>query len=283
MTKRWFPAVVLGCGLLGAAPAQAQQRPLVTEDPETIGAGRLLIEAGLDYERDAFFPLSGLSGDRLSVPTVGVSIGVSSIAEIQIDGGLYQRLSITDRTQAPFTPILEIDGDYTEAVEDWIIGTKVRFLSERGARPAFAFRFATRLPNASNESGLGRDTTDFTAGVLVGKTIQSVRVVGNIGFLILNDPTRPARQDDLLTYGMSLARAISAKAEVVGEFNGRANFETNPVTKGAEDRATMRIGARYTTGAFRVDGGVLLGMTPRDPELGFTVGFTWVVNAFTVP
>ena len=30
-----------------AAVAAAQQRPLVTEDPETIGGGRLLIEAGM--------------------------------------------------------------------------------------------------------------------------------------------------------------------------------------------------------------------------------------------
>ena len=27
--------------------ASAQQRPLVTEDPETIGAGRMLVEAGV--------------------------------------------------------------------------------------------------------------------------------------------------------------------------------------------------------------------------------------------
>jgi hypothetical protein len=92
----------------------------------------------------------------------------------------------------------------------------------------------------------------------------------------------PSNQDDLMTYGMSLARAISNSAELVGDINGRVNFLENPAP-GAEDRATMRLGARYTTGAFRIDGGVMLGLTPRDPEFGFTVGFTWVVNAFRVP
>ena len=38
----------VACVLFVAASASAQQRPLVTEDPEPIGAGRLLIEGGFD-------------------------------------------------------------------------------------------------------------------------------------------------------------------------------------------------------------------------------------------
>jgi len=41
-------AVLLACAC--ARSASAQQRPLVTEDPETIGGGRLLVEAGIDVE-----------------------------------------------------------------------------------------------------------------------------------------------------------------------------------------------------------------------------------------
>jgi hypothetical protein len=130
---------------------------------------------------------------------------------------------------------------------------------------------------------MGRDTTDFTASLLFGKTVQSVRFVGNVGFLILDNPVAAAQQDDLMTYGLSVARAVSTSAELVGEINGRVNYREAPVTPGSEDRATMRLGARYTTGAFRIDGGVILGTTPRDPDFGFTVGFTWVVNAFRVP
>ena len=72
-------AVLIGgvCGV--AVSAQAQQRPLVTEDPETIGAGFVLIEAGFDYGRDEQFTVSGLTGTLLRVPAVGLSIGVSSI------------------------------------------------------------------------------------------------------------------------------------------------------------------------------------------------------------
>src|SRR4051794_3753958 len=44
---------------LWAAEAAAQQRPLVTEDPETIGAGLVLLEGGLDRQRQVSYPVSG--------------------------------------------------------------------------------------------------------------------------------------------------------------------------------------------------------------------------------
>lgn len=278
-------AAILGAALIVAVPAAvAQQRPLQTEDPEVIGAGRILLEAGVDYARDVYFPLSGLRGNLFTVPPVGISIGVSSIAEIQFDAGLYQRLTITEQVfGAPFSELLALNGDSTSDVSDLHVGAKIKFLSESsGRRPSLALRFSTRLPNAGNESGLGKDMQDFSASVLVGKTIQSVRVVGNLGIAILGNPTQPAAQDDLLIYSLSVARAISAGAEVVGEFVGRANFAES-VTPGAEDRGLLLFGMRYTRAGVRLDGGLLLGLTPRDPEVGFTGGFTWVFNAFRVP
>jgi hypothetical protein len=266
-----------------AEPALAQQRPLVTEDPETIGSGRLLIEAGLDYARDITFPLSGLTGNLLSVPTLGLSIGVSSIAEIQLDNGLYRRLEITERRPAPLAGLLDIDGTQTTALEDLVVATKVRLVSEGESRPAFGVRIATKLPTASNESGLGHETIDFFASMLVGKTIASVRVVGNVGVTILDDPTRPARQDALMSLGLSLARALTTSTEIVGEVTGRLNFADGIAPPGAENRGMFRFGARYTRGPVRIDGAAIVGLTSRDPDIGFTTGVTWVVDAFRVP
>src|SRR4026207_983839 len=191
-----------------AAPAQAQQRPLLTEDPETIGAGLVLLEGGIDNQREVFYPASGLQGNLLRLPTLGVSFGISSIAELQIDGGLYNRLNVTSRQTAPLSSLLNFSGDSTHDVEDLTLATKIRLLSETPGRPAFGIRFATRLPNASNESGLGLDTTDFHASVLFGKTVQSIRFVGNLGLGILGDPIEGNRQNDVLTYGVSVARAV---------------------------------------------------------------------------
>jgi len=269
--------------LAAAAAASAQQRPLTTEDPETIGAGRVLVEAGLDYSREAEYPVSGLEGNLFRFPLIGISVGISSIAEIQIDGGLYNRLTITARNPAPLSDLVTATGDTTSSVEDILIGTKVRLVSEGETRPAIGFRFATRLPNASNESGIGLDTTDFFASLLVGKTVQSIRVVGNGGLGILADPLRGDRQNDVLTYGLSFARALTNAAEVVGEFNGRQDVRNGDPPPGTESRSIFRIGTRYTIGGWRGDAGVSFGLTSTDPIVGFTLGFTYVFNAFSVP
>ena len=277
------PFVLAVFVLAAATPSFAQQRPLKTEDPETIGSGRMLVEAGIDYQHDVYFPVSGLRGNLFTMPEFGVSLGVSSIAEIQIDWGVYQKLNITEQVPgAPLSHLLLLDGPSTDDFGDIHIGAKVRLVSETARRPAIGSWFRTRLPNAGNESGLGKDVQDFSSALTFGKTVQSVRVVANIGFTMIGKPTEAAAQDDLLIYSLSVARAISSATEVVGEFVGRANF-ANIVTPGAEDRGLLRFGTRYTINGVRFDAGVLLGLTPRDPEFGVTGGFTWVFDAFKVP
>ena len=276
-------AILLVCGVL-ARPALAQSRPLVTEDPETVPAGNLLLEAGIDHARDAVYPVSGLRGNLWRLGTFGLSIGVSSIAEVQIDGGLMNRLTIVeDDPLAPLASMLDVTGDSTQDIEDLSIGAKVRFVQESANRPAVAIRFWTRLPNAGNESGLGLDTTDFHFGLAIGKTVQSVRVVGNLGFGILADPVRGDRQNDVLDYGFSVARAVRQGVELVGEINGRHNTRSGTPPLGTDSLSTMRVGARFTQGPVRVDGALTIGVTERDPSWGFSTGMTWVFRGFNVP
>jgi hypothetical protein len=274
-----FAAMVIGY----TSNVAAQQRPLVTEDPETIGSGLVLLEAGFDQLRDIAYPASGLRGNLLRLPTLGVSFGVSSIAELQIDGGLYNRLTVTSREPAPLSGQLNFTGDRTHAVEDIVVATKIRLLSENAARPAVGVRFATRLPNASNESGLGLDTTDFFVSALFGKTVQSIRFVGNAGLGILADPIRGDRQNDVLTYGASVARAVRQGLEVVGEINGRLDTRDGEPPIGTESRGALRLGGRFTRATVRVDAGLIIGTTSRDPGIGFTAGLTWVFKGFNVP
>jgi hypothetical protein len=272
-------AFVVGTSL----PVSAQQRPLVTEDPEVIGAGRMLLEGGVTHAREVFLPASGLHGDVTLIPELGVSIGLGSIVEAQIDGPVWQRMRVTDRESGPLSDLLDFSGDETGSTGDVVIGTKVRLLGETPGRPAIGLRMATKLPNASNESGLGLDTIDFYSALLLGKTVRSVRVVGNAGLGILSDPTNGTRQNDVLTYGLSLARALTNQFEVVTEVNGRFNTRSDNTPPGTESRSVVRIGTRFTQATVRLDGALLLGLTSRDPTWGFTIGATYVFNAITIP
>src|SRR5262245_51887952 len=242
LTAALFTSLALA---LMPRPGFAQQRPLVTEDPETIGAGRILLEGGIDYAKDQPYPVSGLEGNLLRVPTIGVSFGLSSIAELQIDGGFYNRLEISSRNaRAPLASLVTATGATTSDVEDTVIATKVRLLSETAGRPAIGLRFATKLPNATNESGLGLDTMDFYATLLGAKTIQSVRVVLNLGAGILADPTVGNRQNDVFVYGLSLARALTQAAEVVGEGNGRLSTRSGDAFPASGSRSPRHVGGR---------------------------------------
>ncbi len=266
-----------------AGAASAQQRPLVTEDPETIGTGNILIEGGFDSHHEVVYPASGLTGDLLRLPTVGVSFGFSSILELQIDGGFYNRLNITSIEPAPLSDKLELTGDETHDIEDIVVATKIRVVSEGPGRPGIGVRLATKLPIASNESGLGLDTMDFYVSGLFGKTVSSVRIVGNFGLGILSDPVEGDRQNDVVTYGLSFARALGQGFEFVGELNGRLSTRNERMPPGTETRSMIRTGVRFTRASVRVDGGLSFGLTARDPSFGFTGGLTYVFRGFTLP
>jgi hypothetical protein len=172
-----------------------------------------------------------------------------------------------------------------------LIGKTIRSLRVVGnvglgilaVRPGIALRFATKLPNAGNEEGIGLDTMDFYNSLLIGKTIRSLRVVGNVGLGILSDPTRGDRQNDVLTYGLSFARAFAEGAEIVGEVNGRANTRRGTPPPGTGSAGYVRFGARFTRGLIRVDAALVAGLTAQDAGLGVTTGLTWVFRALDLP
>ena len=282
--KRLLCTVVMAGVCAGmAAPARAQSRPLVTEDPETVPAGYILLEAGVDFLNGASYPATGLTGNLTKIGTFGLSFGVSSIVELQVDGGLINRLAITsiDPT-APLHFRYTGGPDDTSSFEDLSIGAKVRFVSETESRPAIALRFVTRLPLVGTDTGLGTGTTDFNVGVAVAKTVRSTRVATNLGLGIMGDPVHGDLQNYLVTYGLSFARAIRTGAEFVAEFNGRVDLGSDVPPVGTDTRSHVRVGGRFTHGPVRIDAGLLLGITDRDPNWGVTFGATWVFKAFTV-
>lgn len=279
--RQWAAVVAMWLGTSGSA--SAQQRPFITEDPQTVGAGLILLEMGAEGAQGITFPISGLKGDLVSGPVIGVSIGVGPMAEIQIDGSPYRQLRITERRPAPLAALLSVNGRTTTAVDDFVVATKLRLLNEGPRRPAIGLRFATRLPNASNESGLGRDTTDFFGTVLVGKTVARLRWVANAGVAIVGDPVVAARQEDLLTVGMSLAARVGWGIEIVSEYNGRMNLAASSPVPGTENRGVAQAGVRVSRGRLRVDAAALFGATSADLDFGATAGLTWTFRAFDVP
>jgi hypothetical protein len=262
-----------------AAPAlgYGQQRPLVTEDPETVGLRRVLIESGFELNQEQLFSAYGLTGDTVIGPTIGISIGASPTVEVQIDGTLLQRLRVSERSAAPLTQELALSDDTARGLGDFAVATKIRVAGETDRRPALGVRFGTKLPTAKRENGLGLGTVDFFASLLVGKTVQSVRTVGNISLLVLPDPVSARAPLSALGFGVSIARAVTNPFEIVGEVNGRLAPIGESVASGLESRGALRLAGRYTHGLLRVDAGLLVGITARDPTFGLSFGATYVI------
>jgi hypothetical protein len=84
-------------------------------------------------------------------------------------------------------------------------------------------------------------------------------------------------------YGVSFARAITDRAEFVGEVNGRWSTRSGRPFPGTETKSLLNLGGRYTVRSLRLDGSLFFGLTTADPTVGFGAGFTYVFNAFQVP
>lgn len=278
MHIRHIAVLSLALSFLASGAARAQQRPLVTEDPETIGAGRVLVEGGVELAKNQVYPLHGIIGDTTHGPTLGVSVGVGPSAEVQLDGELYQRLSVTDTVITPLPNQIPFADTSAASVGDFIVATKIRIVSESDTRPAFGLRFGTKLPTAAADKGIGLGTTDFFASLLVAKTVESVRTVGNVGLLFLGNPINGREPVHALGMGVSVARALTNAFELVGEVNGRLDPMGDTVEPGTESRGAIRLAGRYTHQLLRFDVGMVIGVTPRDPNFGISAGATYVIG-----
>ena len=96
-------------------------------------------------------------------------------------------------------------------------------------------------------------------------------------------PLDAAKQNDVVTYGLSFARALTERAEIVAEINGRASTRDGVAPLGTESRGLLKFGGRFTQGPVRLDAGIFVGLHSVDPNIGITAGVTYVFNGFTLP
>ena len=255
--------------LSGIASAESLL-PLETEEAKPLPSGSVEMVAGVSYFRNLRFPEFTAAGaiheqDLIKGPQIAFRIGAGDWAEIQAS---YEFISIDEDT---------IAGHHDKyGGGDARLHTKVRLLREQGYWPGLGIRFGTKLPTSSKSSGLGLGTTDFFAGILLAKTVRSVRTVGNVSLLVLGNPV--AAQDPLraIGLGLSVARAITNEFEAVGEVNGHMEPFGSAINPGLESRGVFRLAGRYTHDLLRFDLGLLVGMTSRDPSFGVSAGATYV-------
>lgn len=254
------------------------QRPLATVDPLLAEPGWLVVETGAAFAHDREIPAVGLRGNVLRVPELTLRLNVARRVELRVDTG-YEVLFVHDRREAPLSAELDYDGESSSDIRDPVVSTLVRVRDESEGAPAIGLKIATRLPVASNQSGLGLDTTDFFLALLAAKDAAGLRWVANLGLGILEVPTAVTSQNDVLTYGFSVSRAIGSRIAVGAGVDGHVDL-SGQVHPGTEDTSVVRLGGRFGAGASTIDAALLIGLAEVDAPIGITVGITRAFHLF---
>jgi len=269
--------------------AVAQQRPLLTDDVDTTPEGAIEIAAGVDFEQNAKFPLSGLRGDLTRVGDIRVKVGFSSNVEFQIEGVLQKFLAIN--SAAAISPIpLTLDNNSSNDSGDFSLSTKIKLRNETRNLPALGFKFGFELPNSNQARGIGTNQINVFGKVLVqkrfgrraGKTPR-VNVFGNLGLAILTAPLERFTQNDVLLYGLAGIFSVNDRVNIVGEVNGRSNTRSGDAPLGTESLSQFRIGTQIKASNLRFDTAAIFGLTRFSPRTGVTFGITYISPSIFTP
>jgi hypothetical protein len=238
------------------------------------------VQAGFDFLQDVTYPLSGLSGDQTSVGIIGMRMGVGKMVELQLEGAVRHFLDVKGQVAGPVPPQLT-SANSTHDVGDFSFFTKIRFFSETDRRPAFALRFGFQMPNSNQVRGVGSNTTNLFALMILQKHFGKLNVMGNVGVGILQAPTQNFTQNDVLLYGVALQYPLHRRVNLVGEVAGRHSTRAlTPGLFGTESRAQGRIGLQIFAGGFQWDFAGIAGLYRHDPKTGFTFGISKYIRVF---
>ena len=272
--------------ICSAAIAQAQQRPLITEDVDIIPPGSLRIEAGVDFVQKARFPVSGLTGDLTRAGVIGINIGFAPNVEFQIEGVAQNVLSINSRGTSAIPLNLASNANSTSDIGDFTLWAKIKLRNETRHAPSLGFRFGVQLPNSNQARGIGLNQTNAYGQILFGKKFgQDARVntFANLGVGILTAPTALFTQNDVLTYGVASIVRLNRQFSLAGEVNGRASTRPGSGPLGTESQGEARLGMQIRASGLRFDFAGIKGLTKRSPRSGITVGVTYDTPSIFTP
>jgi hypothetical protein len=266
--------------LAGAVPALAQQRPLLTDDIDTVPVGAVRIGAGVDFIQNAKFPLSGLKGDLTRVGNINVSVGLAPNVSFEVEGVLQNFLAVNSATPNPPIP-LNISANSSNDVGDFTVSTKIKLKNETKNTPAIGFKFSAQIPSTDQSRGIGTNQINVFGRMIVGKKFGKVNgqtkfnLFGNLGLGIMTAPLERFTQNDVVLYGLAGIYRVNKRFNVVSEVNGRVNTRSGSAPLGTESQGELRLGTQIRASGLRFDAAGIIGLTKYSPRSGVVFGVTY--------
>ncbi len=255
---RVLPGLFGPAALLLATPwpaaAQLRRDPSVQPIAEA-RAGDLLIGLGASYGARQSFPLSGLTGDLLSLGRITFAYAPAEALVIELRGDLQNVLHISGRDSSHV--------DLQDGVAD---GTTNDFGVGGDSGLSGGIRVEVKLPNSNETKGIGTNTTDVRLSVLGSYGAGDLRLTGDLGIAILEAPLENFEQNDVVVYSAELLYRPRGGSWRLGlGIDGRAATRDR-VLVGTEDLGEVRGIAEYGSGAWVLDLEGAVGYAGTSPD-----------------
>lgn len=198
------------------------------------------------------------------------------MVELGVDGTMLDLLSIRHRRIA-FNSNITSSNNPTGDIGDFTFWTKFFLLSEYRSLVSLSLRFGAQLPNASNESGLGVDETNFYSSFLLQKHFLGVWTL-NIGLAILGSPSEYSSQHDMMIYGLKYSVPVAEQTFLVLQTAGRRGHEGT----GIYNLANGKLGFEKVFNAIILFGNGILNFAPSDNSYGVELGAGYLFQLTTI-
>ncbi len=268
--------------------ANAQQRPLLTDDVDITPPGSIEIGAGIDFLQNAKFPLAGIRGDQTRVGDIRIRTGFAPNVEIQTEGALQTFVAINSRGTSAIP--LNVTGNSTNDFDDFTMSVKLKLRAETKTLPALGFKFGFQMPNTDQARGIGTNQINVFGKILLQKKfgafvnqVPRVNVFANLGIQIMTAPLASFSQNDVFLYGLAGIFRVNDRINVVGEVNGRQNTRKNGAPLGTESIGQARFGTQIKASGLRFDTAAVFGLTPFSPRTGIVFGVTYLSPTIFTP
>jgi hypothetical protein len=260
MTRSLLASLVLV--LSAAGPVFAQTRPLSTEEATTAAAGRIVLEVGATVMGKEPNFLAGSERTRFDLPTLNFVYSPSGNVEIDV--------AWAGRVIASNDPAFGTVSDWGDVT----LRTKVRLAQNAKGDSALAARFMVTLPETNQAKGLGPNTLRMGAQILATKAMGKTTLHTNLGLAIHDEVFGAHSQNDLLSYGFAVERALAGRFTLLGEVAGRSGSGEAVIDRTHE----ARVGVRRAGTRVSWDAAIRRGLSDSDGEWGFTAGVSWTIR-----
>ena len=240
---------------LAALPVSAwAMHPLITDDPETQGAGKYQVEMNAQCARDktstAGIETKVREGELEAILSYGVNDRTDIIVRLPLEREQIETGGVTSRERG---------------LSDLSVEAKWRFLEQDGF--SVALKPGLTFPTGDDEKGLGAGKVGYSAFLIAAKEAKPWSIFFNLGYLRNdNKESTVDERRDLWHVSLAAARDLSERVKLVGNIG----VETNP-DKGSHTKPAFLLGGLVFAVTDRIDVDLGLKAGLNDAEMDYTV------------